>query len=136
MKLLKNKRIRLFLIIVAVVALARLWAPARAWADTTDPSSAWIAWMGKMVLNSLFEAFDWLVGLIVDVAGWLLSPLSGLIPDIQNWPQWAVLQDWFDVFNYWIPLDLFATAAGVYFTLSIALVVYRVVKSFIPTVSG
>lgn len=91
--------------------------------------------------------FQWLVsqlvGLVQAVWGWIVTTGQGLIGSaLAAWaalfPSWdpAPLSGYLASINYFVPLAEMVTLSMVYVTVWLGVLVYRFVKSWIPTVSG
>lgn len=46
------------------------------------------------------------------------------------------VSSWLPYLNYWVPIGEFFTLLGIYWTFCFLLIAYRVIKSWVPSVSG
>ena len=75
------------------------------------------------VISPLFGALSSAVVLVGDYIVQLNAALSGVTPYLA-------------FANAWVPVDLFFQLAAAYSSLWLALLIYRTVKSWLPTLSG
>lgn len=96
---------------------------------------SWIDWVWQWIVWAFYQILDFV---LVQGVSFLESTFAE--------SNWTDLNTSFDVFsqcvsalhvaNTFVPLDTLATCFGVYLTVLLVWIIYKFVKSWIPTVSG
>lgn len=106
------------------------------WAvDLWETFWEWIWYIGKWLLDWFFTLLDWMVGLGMDTILWVMDRFpeiklpGGFEDGIRYFVQYGMILD--DFIPFTETLSLFA----LYMTIYSIVIVYRIVKSFIPGIS-
>lgn len=99
--------------------------------------------IGQFFLDCWHYLWDWVSWGFLCAIDWILSLFMGILDllaekvtfEIDLMPYAEIFQR-VSVINAWVPLDTFFYCAGVYFTFLFIWIVYKFVKSWIPSVSG
>lgn len=103
----------------------------------------WLSFNGlmKWAHDALVAAWDWLAGIVSGLFGPLWSAVASAIQGVSAMVGWlssalSGVAGYINFVNAWVPVDVFINCVIVYSSFWLALVVYRSVKKWIPTVSG
>ncbi len=81
------------------------------------------------------EVVIWVVNKFWELFHPAVDALLGLLPT-NSQPSISSILDFLKAANEWVPIDLAVTLGGVLLTFWSVALLYRAVKSFIPTISG
>jgi hypothetical protein len=139
-KRLLRRRTVLLAAVVFVLAQQYLWpVVARAADDSGVTSAGWFVWLKGALFAALKDGLQqfwtWLLGTLLTFADTVLGLIVDHLP--QDWRiDLTPLVYWLQVANAWFPLDWTLGILALYYGFLLIIVLYRVVKSWIPTVSG
>jgi hypothetical protein len=123
-----------------VLAHQYVWPLAARAADDSGLTSAnWFIWLKGALFDALKDGLQqfwtWLLGTLLTFADNVLGLIVDHLP--QDWRiDLSPLVYWLQVANAWFPLDVTVGLLVIYYAFLLIIVLYRVVKSWIPTVSG
>jgi hypothetical protein len=135
-----RRRTVLLTALVLVLAYQYVWPVAARAADSSGLTSAgWFLWLKGALLGALKDGLQqfwtWLLGIVLAFADTILGLIVDHLP--QDWRiDLSPIVYWLQVANAWFPLAETLGFLGVYYAFLLVIVVYRIVKSWIPTVSG
>lgn len=103
----------------------------------------WMTWDNiiKLLRDAFAHAFEWLWNFIAATFGAIWAGLAAAVSAVAVFLTMlqsaaAPMAPYFNFVNAWFPLDVLVTIVSAYTTFWVALVTYKFVKSWIPTVSG
>lgn len=86
------------------------------------------------LIDYLKSFYDWLVGYVKEPLDDLLMPFAEKVPDLSY--SYDFMFSYLSFINKWIALDWGVALLSAYFGFFLCYLVVRIVKSFIPTISG
>jgi hypothetical protein len=96
-----------------------------------------VQWAAAEFYAALTTFWDWAWNIIGGITADFFDMINAVIPDLSQYRSYILpFATLGGIINYWLPLSDLLICIGIYWALSVALVLYRVIKSFIPTVSG
>jgi len=108
-----------------------------------DILPSWFSFSGlwKAFLEGVKHAWEWLRDLIWGLLHDLFAAFSSALSSVGHYMTELVnatgsFSEYLAMANAWVPVDLFFQLLTAYSTFWLALLIYRTVKSWIPTVSG
>jgi hypothetical protein len=126
-------------------AVMGLWAvvgwAAVASAQTTQPAlTSDGSWISSLISSLLNTAWGWLQSLcywflacLFDMGSWVLDLLIAAVPQ-SLWPTFGTIQQYVDIANQWVPVDLALTLLGAYLTFLAVFVSIKCILKLIPTI--
>jgi hypothetical protein len=96
-----------------------------------------VQWAAAEVLSALTAGWDWMLNVLGNMAAGFTDLITDHVPDLSSYSAYiAPFATLGAIINYWLPLSDLLVCIGIYWALSVGLILYRIVKSFVPTISG